>query len=179
MLMEKQLEFGVQGSWDVGTYQFKLVEIQFGLATSQFKEGAFPAARFVFADVDGERLESSPIPLPSGLRYNDKSNFWKYIGALAGRNLSEDDVVSLDLDGDYPTFDSLKNLPQFFVKGETPVLAKSIMVNGQELIGTDRECLINLDTYESKSGQMRNKITGIIPVPSKSGKKSVVENVPV
>ena len=128
--------------------------------------------RFVFMDEENEALESNVLRIPKGLRYNDKSNLWKYLGALAGKTIDNDTIVDFDIEG-VESIEDFETMPNFFTSGETPAEVKSIVVDGAEVIGSGNHVNLTL-AYEigAKSGREYNKILTIAPVGGKGKKRT-------
>jgi hypothetical protein len=152
-----------KGTWNSGTYQFTLFKIEAGIAFNKFNEEWSPSLRFIFVDAEGDAVESNTIRMPKGLQYNDKANLWNYVGALYGQPLTEADQVDFVIPG-VETYEQLFEMPKFFTAGDKVLEVESIKVNGQELIGSDRQVNLTLSKEISAKGNEYNTISTIAPV---------------
>ena len=162
---------------EAGTYQMELVEVVAGLRPAgQFNAEPKPVLRFVFEDDEGRLSEIVNIPqivrTPTGeygLRYSAESKFWRMVGALWGRLVSEEDAQLLDMDiPGVQSPDDLKRLPLMFTEGAKPVKGVVIRMGSEEITQPGRAVLLAVSKYTTNSGREANKIVSYAPIPKKA-----------
>lgn len=148
--------------WPAGQHEFLLDRIEAGMY-QQFKQDGtraepYPHFRFVYKDAEGDTFQTQPIRFPKGFQYNDKAGFWKHVGALFGRALTEEDTeaVEIDLGPEYDSWESVTdpdNMPNLFAKKEEPrpIVVKSIKVHGKEIVKPESKIYLVLTTEIKKN----------------------------
>jgi len=177
-----------------GQHEFSLEHIEAGMY-QQFKADGTraepePHFRVTYKDAEGDLFQTQPMKFPKGFAFNEKAGFWKHVGALFGRTLTEGDAghVEIDLGPGFDTWEDVTNgqkMPNLFAKKDEvrPLLVKSIKVHGKEIVTIKSKVFLVLttETRRDKDGnpkldsggsiQEYNKLSAILPWSEDGGAK--------
>lgn len=177
-----------------GQHEFSLGKIECGLY-QQFKADGTradpePHFRFTYKDDEGDIYQTQPMKAPKGFAFNEKAGFWKHVGALFGRTLTEQDsgAVVIDLGEGFDTWEDLHNpkkMPNLFAKKDEvrPLIIKSIKVHGKEIVSPESKVwlVLTVETKTDKEGKPKkddegneiqyNKLSAILPYSNEGGAK--------
>lgn len=167
--------------FDEGTYQMKLVKIlvMMGKPSQYAPEGA-PKIMFVWEyEVEGEKYELTDfLTFPKNFAYNDKSNFWKRLGEIAGVKINSENADTVDIDlGEfvqtYPEMVEYINTKND--KGGLEKLeVKGLTVGDQQMLG--KVCQLVVKQWRRDNGEVGgNEIAAVMQIgggagPRKPGK---------
>lgn len=163
--------------WPEGVYPCKLVKafVMRGKPTQFNKDGNIKMGFiWTFKDDEGNEFELADfVNVPKNFKYNEKSNYWKRLGEMAGITITNDNVDAVVLDlGFIESYDELveacdsKNDQGNLEKPSV----KSLSVNGQELIGCARQLVVKI--WRNDEGKEGNEITSMLAIDGpKAGPK--------
>lgn len=162
-----------------GTYDMTLKKIMclWG-KPSKFQPDGAAKIMFIWEyEVEGEKFELADyLGFPKNFAYNDKSNFWKRLGEIAGVRFSSENAETVDLDlGDFiQSYDELvDHLQTKDDQGKNEKAdVRSLKVGDQSLIG--KKCQLTVKVWEA-DGKQGNEIAAVLPIgggagPRKPGK---------
>lgn len=161
--------------FDPGTYSMTLKKIMclWGKPTKFQPDGA-PKIMFIWEyEADGQAYELSDfLGFPKGFAYNDKSNFWKRVGEIAGVKLSSEnaDTVDIDLGEFIQSYDELvEHLQGKDERGNNEKAeVQGLTVGGQQLLG--KTCQLVVKVWES-DGKQGNEIAAVMQMGGGAGPK--------
>lgn len=159
--------------FDPGTYTMTLTKALclWGKPTKFQPDGA-PKIMFVWTyEADGQEFELTDfLGFPKNFAYNDKSNFWKRVGEIAGVKLTSDNAESVDIDlGDFiQSYDELvDHLQSKDDQGRNEKAdVKALTVDGQSLLG--KACQLVVKVWEA-DGKQGNEIAAVLQVGGGAG----------
>ena len=143
------------------------------------RDEPYPHFRFIYIDGEGDKYQTQPMRFPKNFAYNDKAGFWKHVGALLGRTLTEDDAVEIDLGDQYQSWEDCFQLPNLFAKKDEPrpITVKSIKADGRELVAKDSKVQLMFTTEKKKKQDDEgnfpeySKLASVLPFSAEPGAK--------
>jgi hypothetical protein len=122
-------------------------------------------------EADGQTFEMVDyLGFPKGFAYNDKSNFWKRVGEIAGVKITSENAEIVDIDlGEFITsYDELvEHLQSKDDQGRNEKAeVKSLLVGDQQLIG--KTCQLVVKVWDS-NGKQGNEIAAVLQVGGGAG----------
>lgn len=168
--------------FDPGTYPMTLKKIMclWGKPTKFQPDGA-PKIMFIWEyEAEGQTFELTDfLGFPKNFAYNDKSNFWKRVGEIAGVKLSSEnaDTVDLDLGEFIQSYDELvDHLQSKDERGNNEKAeVKGLIVGDQQLIG--KQCQLVVKVWDA-DGKQGNEIAAVMQVGGGAGPRKPQKAAP-
>ena len=159
--------------FDPGTYPMtpKKIMCLWGKPT-QFQPDGAPKIMFIWEyEAEGQKYELTDfLGFPKNFAYNDKSNFWKRVGEIAGVKISSENAETVDLDlGDFiQSYDELVELLQTKDSkgGNEKAEVRGLTVGDQLLLG--KQCQLVVKVWDA-NGKQGNEIAAVLQVGGGAG----------
>ncbi|WP_407540490.1 hypothetical protein Q0M94_03565 [Deinococcus radiomollis] len=168
--------------FEPGQYTMTLTKAlcMWGKPTQFQPEGA---AKIMFVwkyEVDDQEYELVDyLGFPKNMKYNDKSNFWKRVGEIAGITIASENADLVDVDfGDFiQSYAELcDHLQSTNAQGNTEKAeVKSVTVGDQELLG--KRCQLVVKVWE-KDGKSGNEIAAVLQLGGGTGPRKPQKAAP-